>query len=195
MKQLLIVAFSMLAFVAKSNAQIQNSQEFVVNAIKAQAAIEKKAFNVINWRVGDYQNYKITAGFMGDVGTMEKWVEREEGNMIWVHSKTAGQIGDNLTEVLLDRATGQVKKIIQNGREQEIPNDPLEIISQDETNVTVPAGTFQAIHIVAKSKKIKKLEAWINPRDTIMDGNLKMIIESGFVPMTLALTKFGSKKN
>lgn len=170
--------------------------KLVVVQTKAAVAAELAAFNVINWRIGDFQKMDITLGGRFPFGKMHKWVHSEEGNNIWVHSEVKSQQGNQTTQMLIDRATGEVKKIIQNGREQQVPNDPIEIIDQESTTITVKAGTFDALKITAKSKQIKKMTIWMNPRDTIMDGMLKADITSNQmpIPMSLELTEFGSKK-
>ncbi len=149
--------------------------------------------NVINWKVGEYQELKIEAMGM-ELGNMKKYVASEQGNNIWLNQDiSGGMIGEQKVEALMDRATGQILEMKQNGKKVDVPNDPIEIIDQETTTVTVPAGTFDVIHITAKSKDIKKLELWANPRDIALDGGAKMFIDSGMLPMTLLLTGFGGR--
>lgn len=156
------------------------------------AATNVSPTNVINWKVGEFANYDMSAAF-GNLGSMNKVVTSEQGNDLWLTSTTSGMMGNNKLEALVDRATGQIKEMRQNGQKQDIPDDKLEVISQDRATVTVPAGTFETIHIVAKSEKIKKLEAWINPRDAALDGSIQTIADAGMMTITLKLTKFGGK--
>lgn len=146
--------------------------------------------NLINWKVGDTANFDISAGFFGKVGTMVKSVTKDEGAAIWVKQDAKMQGQNQVVEILLNKADGKVLKMIQNGKETEIPNDKIEIISQDTTEVTVPAGTFKVIHIVAKTEKVSKIELWANPKATVMEGTVKQYIESGFLPITMELTSF-----
>ncbi|MCO5142725.1 MAG: hypothetical protein M9962_06515 [Oligoflexia bacterium] len=176
---------------AKTNAEL--ARELITAELQASIAADRAISNLINWKIGEYQEYDITAMF-GNLGKMRKYVASEQGNAIWVNSETSGgMIGNNKVEALIDRATGQVLEMRQNGQPQEIPNDPIEVIDQESTTVTVPAGRFEVIHITAKSKQIKKLEVWANPRDITMDGAAQMAIDSGFLPMTLKLTSFGGR--
>src|SRR5690606_26604592 len=95
-----------------------------------------------------------------------------------------------LIETLYDRATAQVLKMKRNGKDMEIPENDIEVISQDEATVTVPAGTFVTVHIVAKSKQAKKIEVWANPMETTMDGTVKQMVNTGFMDITMELTEF-----
>jgi hypothetical protein len=97
---------------------------------------------------------------------------------------------NEVIEIQLNKADGRILKMLRNGQEQAIPNEKIEVISQDFTDVTVPAGTFKAIHIVAKTEKVSKIEVWSNPRDTVMDGTLKQIVATGFMDLTTSLTRF-----
>ncbi len=164
--------------------------ELAVAHIQAGVAAEMDAFNIINWKVGEMANYKMTSLF-GELGTMVKRVDREEENAIWVISETSGQMGNNKIEMLLDRATGKVLQYIENGSSKAPPsNDDMEIIDQIEERITVPAGTFDTIKITAKTPQIKKLEAWFNPSKTVMDGQIQAKINTGFLPVTMQLTSF-----
>ena len=190
-----LVAAAMMLAGTYANAKTLSEavMEAALNDLRLSAASEVHINNLINWKVGEYTDSNI--GLMGmPAGTMKKIVDREEGNTIWMNQLTDGSlIGKHKIEVQMDRADGKILQLIQDGQKQEIPNDKLEIISQDSTTVTVPAGTFEVIHIVAKSEKIKKLEAWANPRDISLDGMAKTYVESGMFPMTLELTGHGGR--
>jgi hypothetical protein len=80
--------------------------------------------------------------------------------------------------------------MIRNGQEQSIPDNDIEIISQDATEIKVKAGTFKAIHIVAKSKEIERIEMWANPRDTAIDGTIKQMVKSQMGMISFELTAF-----
>ncbi len=92
------------------------------------------------------------------------------------------------TEALINKADGKILKLIVNGQEQQVPNDPVEIISQDYTTITVPAGTFEVIHVVAKTTQSPKIEVWANPRDIVMDGAAKQAAQMQLGTMVLELT-------
>ena len=171
----------------------QLAQDIMLNELQASIMTEMHVANVINWKVGEYQEYEISASF-GNLGNVKKTVASEKDNAIWVNSDmSGGMIGEHKAEALIDRATGKLLELRQDGKKQEIPNDKIEIINQEATKITVPAGTFDVIHITAKSEKIKKLDVWANPRDITMDGTAQMELDSGMLPMTLKLTKFGGR--
>ena len=145
--------------------------------------------NVINWKVGDAAHYKLSM-LLGS-GTMDKSVDKEEGNGVWIKQDVNLGPQKEVIEMLLDRATAKILRFKRNGMDQAIPDDKIEIISQDTQEVTVPAGKFMAIHIVAKSEKISKIEVWANPKDTCMEGTIKQVAATGiFGDMTIELTSF-----
>jgi len=143
-------------------------------------------FNLIDWKVGDTAEYSL----LGGLGSMVKKVTKDEGTAIWVQQDVNIIIQKQKIEMLISKVDGKILKMLLDGKEQAIPNDPIEIISQDYGDVTVPAGTFQAVHIIAKTKQIAKIEAWINPRDTVMDGTIKQIANQNGMDIVIELTKF-----
>jgi hypothetical protein len=96
------------------------------------------------------------------------------------------------SQMLLNKADGKVLKLIVNGKEQAPPaNTDMQVTTQEAGKVTVGAGTFDCIHIVAKSSEYPKIEAWINPRDTVMEGTLKQIVTTQqYGDMALELMSF-----
>ena len=148
----------------------------------------------LNWKVGDKMNYSVSLASMGNIGTSEKSVTKDEGTSLWmvqtIDIPMAGQ--KQTTEIQLEKATGKVLKLIVNGKEQDLSNDDqgLEIISQDYTSITVAAGTYKALHIVAKTKDVSKIEVWMNPKDTCIDGTLKQVMAIQFGDLALELTSF-----
>lgn len=160
------------------------------------ALLQQSTLNLIDWKIGDSMAYNIKV-FGSNMGTSTKAVTREEGNAIWMEQSMALMGQNQKAEALIDRATGKILKYIVNGKEQTVPDEALEIISQDYVDVTVPAGTFKSIHIVAKSESIQKMELWANPSETCMDGALKTIVKSSQLPVeiTLELTSFRRSSN
>ena len=146
--------------------------------------------NLIDWKVGDKMDYQVLAGGFGKIGTMIKSVTKDEGNALWMRQEMHLMSQNEIIDALIDRANGKILKLIRNGQETQIPDDQIEIISQEFTQVTVPAGTFDALHVIAKTKQISKLEIWANPPQTVMDGSLKQIMPTGFMTLTMELTAF-----
>ncbi len=179
-----------LAFAGSARAEENNfARELILAQTRAAVAAELSINNLINWKVGEYQEYALSPL----PGSVKKNVASEEGNAIWIMNDVNAMGQSQKSEILLDRATGKVLKYKENGQEKQLPDDKIEVIDQESTTITVPAGTFEVIHITAKSEKAKKIEIWANPRDITMDGGAQMYIEAGFLPMTLKLTKFGGR--
>lgn len=196
MKNIGILFAALVAFAAGNTASARDLGAEIASAhLLAHAAAEMDAKNVINWRVGERAEYDIAANFMGmpqNLGVMKKWVDREEGNAVWMISEVTGQMQQKV-EAKLDRATGQILEYKENGQPAEPPSGDVEIISQDEQRVTVPAGTFDTIHIVAKvnnQPQLKRMEMWMNPRDIVMEGLAKTKLETSMMPVEIVLKTF-----
>lgn len=142
---------------------------------------------LINWKVGDSSDYNLSLSF--GKGTMHKEVTSEEGTGVWLTENVAILGQKDVSQILFNRDNGKIIKMIHNGKETAIPNEQPEIISQDYGDVTVPAGTFKAIHIVAKTKSVSKIEIWANNKDVVIDGAIKEILATQYGDITLELTK------
>lgn len=169
-------------------AAVPAKADFEFNATEMQALSTVAPLDLINWKVGDTMNYQISMMF--GKGTMVKSVSKDEGAALWLHQDINLMGQGQTADVLLSKADGKILKMLQNGKEVQIPDDKIEVISQDYADVTVPAGTFSSIHIVAKSKQVSKIEMWANPSQTAIDGALKQIMATTFGNMTLELTSF-----
>ena len=155
-----------------------------------QSFVTVSPLDLIDWKVGDSMTYDILAAGFGNMGTMDKAVTKDEGTAIWIKQNMAMMGQKEVIEMLISKADGKVLKMLRNGKEQAIPDDKVEIISQDYTEVKVPAGTFKCLHIVAKTKDVNQLEIWANPRDTVMDGGLRTKVDTNMIDLDLQLTKF-----
>lgn len=186
----LITLFALLAGVsspawAERSDMLSELQRTTITRAIAQEMVEK---NVINWRVGERAQYRIKA-VIGELGKLNKWVDRDEGTALWLISEITGQQAQK-TEAKIDRATGQILEYIENGVRKDPPQQDVEIISQDEQRVTVPAGSFDSIHVVLKvnnNPQVRKVEVWINPRDVVMDGSIKTKVETSFMPIEIEM--------
>lgn len=192
MKTLSLLAAALFALAgSNAHANAELARSVMLTELNMSIAGEMHTNNVINWKVGEFQELDLSAMF-GSLGSMKKYVASEEGNALWMNQETSGMIGAHKIEALLDRATGKVLRMKQDGQEQKVPDSKMEIIDQEATNITVPAGTFEVIHITAKADG-KKVEVWMNPRDITMDGTAQMVAETQLFPITMKLTKFGGK--
>ena len=143
--------------------------------------------DLINWKVGDTSTYNVGFAGLGNIGTMVKSVTKDEGTAIWIRQDMNLAIQKQNVEALINKEDGKVLKLLVNGKEQALPDDKVEVISQDYTEITVPAGTFKVLHIVAKTKDAPKLEIWANPRDIVMEGTAKQTIQSQMGEITMEL--------
>lgn len=143
----------------------------------------------LKWKVGDKASYKMSGGLIN--GTAEMYVREDNGTEIWVQQDmNLGFLGQQKVEVLYDKATGQVKKILANGKEQQLPNQAdIEVVETKEDRITVPAGTFDAIYAKVKDKKNNQIqEAWLNPKEVPINGLLKTISDGQMGKVSLELT-------
>ncbi|MEK6706294.1 MAG: hypothetical protein AABZ06_10940, partial [Bdellovibrionota bacterium] len=127
----------------------------------------------------------------GVYGTLKKFVSKDEGAALWIRQDLNLSIQKQQVDMLINKADGKVLKLIVNGKEQAVPDDKIEIISQDYAEVTVPAGTFKTVHVIAKTKQIPTLEVWLNPREVVLEGTIKQIATTTFnIDIKMELTSF-----
>ena len=152
---------------------------------------------LINWKVGDGANYNVTMAQLPIPGTMAKSVTKDENDgTLWFNETIDLVIQKQSVDVQIDKTTAKILKELVNGQEQTVDNTPPTVISQDYGSVTVPAGTFKAIHIKAKAQsqgQDVEMEEWANPKDTCMDGSIKTIMTTQGQTITMEMTNF--KKN
>jgi len=183
------VAALAATLIAGSSSQVRAEVPTLGDA-EIQAIATAAPFNLINWKVGERMEYQVSVGFFGKIGSNIKFVDREEGDTIWIHQEMDLKIQKEVIDMQMSRVDGHIVKMIRNGQEMQVPNDKLEVISQDYGDVTVPAGKFAAVHVVAKTQQISKIELWANPAETVMDGGLKQIMSTQLGDITLELTAF-----
>lgn len=160
-----------------------------INSIDLMRSVSTLA--LINWKVGDSQDYKVSMGF-GLEGTLHKEATKEEndGQAIWVKNEMKLPIMNDTQEILFDRKTAKVLKYVHNGKEEQLPDDKIEIVDTKNEEVTVPAGTFKSMHVRAKTKQVSQIDIWINPRDVSLDGAIKEYMDQGMMKITIELTAF-----
>ena len=168
-----------------------NASVFTMDQVQQlQVGTTQATMALINWKVGDSADMDVSLGGFGMNGTMHKEAFKEEGSGIWLRQQLSLPIMNDTSEVLYDRNTGKVLKYIHNGKEENIPDSKIEVVSEKAETVTVPAGTFKTLHIVAKSKDVKSIDVWMNNRDISLDGTAKMVMDQGQMTITMELTKF-----
>jgi hypothetical protein len=198
MKKILVIV-GLAALMAASAAQAEENllAAFTNPSVIVNSQDESVLGYLINWKVGDGANYNVTMAQLPIPGTMTKAVTKDENDgTLWFNETIDLMIQKQSVDIQIDKTSGKVLKEIVNGQEQTVDNTPPTVISQDYTSVTVPAGTFKAIHIVAKTTtqgQEAQIEEWANPKDTCMDGSIKMIMTTQGQTITMEMTNF--KKN
>jgi len=176
------------ALIGASVPAFASFNEEVLSAVTAKT----HPFNLVNWAVGDSADFQVTLGSFGTVGTVSKVVQSEETteNALWVKTTMDLTVQKDESEMLIRRSDAKILKYVHNGKEEAIPDDKVEIVSQSNAEIDVPAGHFRSLHIVANTKDVKGVEIWINPRETVMDGTLKQLVPSQYGNIEMVLTKF-----
>ena len=183
---ILAAALMTMASVAKADTAVDYS------ALQAQTMATASQFAGLKWKVGDKASYTVDiGGFIK--GTSENYVRDVSATDIWmVQDMDLGFAGKQKIEIDIDAGSGQIKKILANGQEQQIPSAAdQEIVEMKQDHITVAAGAFDCIYAKIKSKKDGSIqEAWINPQQIPMEGLLKMLGNSQFGAVTEELQKF-----
>jgi len=180
------------AVVAVGAAQAQASSLFDAQQLQIRTMVQAQAFAGLKWKVGDQADYSLDiGGFIK--GTSHNFVREVGANDMWMEQDMdLGMMGKQKIEIDLDPNSGQIKKILANGQEQQIPDaKDAEIVEMKEDHITVAAGAFDCVYAKIKSKKDGSIqEAWINPQVVPMEGMLKALADSQFGKVTQELKTF-----
>ena len=153
------------------------------------AVMDQAEINMIDWKVNDRLNYKIDMGFLQ--GTMVMHVREYVSEGPWVEQNVEMMGQKQKIEILFDKNDGKILRLLVNGEKQEIPESNMEIEDMRESNVTVPAGTFDCVYVkIRDTDKNETSEAWINPELIPISGMLQNKAPSQFGTVTLQLTDF-----
>ena len=162
----------------------------VVTQINHQQILDQAHTTGLNWKVGETNNYSIDMGFIK--GSMVMSVREVGADGVWLDQNIdLGFAGKQVIQTLLDPNTGEIKKMIVNGKEEAPPKNNTEIVEVKEDKITVPAGTFDCIHARLKDKNNnQESNAWINPQLIPISGMLKAVQPSQLGEVTILLTSF-----
>jgi hypothetical protein len=157
-----------------------------------EAVLRGMAFSALNWRVGDTLRFKVTMKPVSLKGSAVVRVEQiaEEGILI-VQDVRLGILGNQHVEMLIDRLNGRVLRMITNGHEEIVPEMAMKTVKQEGVKISVPAGTFDCLHIVMEDAKKRRSEVWANPMEIPLNGIIKSV-EHKMKPFTttMELTSF-----
>lgn len=177
-------------------AQAANTTAFdIVRSTQQTSAMAEARTQGLDWKVGDQNDYNLTiGGFIN--GSMVMKVREVGADGIWMdQDMDLGFAGKQQASMLIDPNTGEIKKMIVGGKEQEVPKQNMEVISVTEDKITVPAGTFECIHAVIKDKDTnQETNAWINPELIPLSGMLKTVQPSQMGEVNVELKSFNKAK-
>ncbi len=172
------------------SAPAQANVGFDVQGLQMQAIMEAQALTGIEWKVGDKTSHKIAGGFIN--GKSETYVREDIGTSLWLQNDLdLGFLGKQKIEILINKTTGQIEKMIANGQEQQVPEVDPEVLEMKEDKIKVTAGEFDCIYVKVLDRKSNQTqEAWINPQAVPMSGNIKSMSDSQLGKITQELTAF-----
>ena len=189
-----IIAALGLALTVQAQAVETNVFDIIRNTQQSSVMAEARTQG-LDWKVGDQNDYNLTiGGFIK--GSMVMKVREVGADGIWMdQDMDLGFAGKQQAQMLIDPNTGEIKKMIVGGKEQEVPKQNVEVISVTEDKITVPAGTFECIHAVIKDKdNNQETNAWINPEQIPLSGMLKTIQPSQMGEVNVELKSFNKAK-
>lgn len=193
MKKLFVGLLLGLVLSVSAPARAENQIELALQSTAHSIATASyRVADMLNWKVGDTSTYSIHITGLPIKGSLVKSVTKLEEHAVWLHEVENLIIKKQVVDVLLSTQTGRVLKMITDGKEMPAGGDDhFELISQDFGKVTVPAGTFEAMHIVASNDLTPRIELWANPNDVVLDGTIKQIV---FTTGTAIIIELESQK-
>lgn len=182
-----------LAVGMQAQAKQNNISDLIVDLTAK--TVEQNLFDAetlgLNLKVGDEANYNLDMGILK--GTMKTSVLSIDSEGAWIQQLVElGFAGKQDIRILMDPNTGEVKKVLVNGQEQQKPEPGnYELIENKEDTITVPAGTFVCLYIKAKDRSNnQELQQWVNLKEIPVLGMVKSIVPAQFGPVTIELTSF-----
>ncbi len=161
--------------------------------VQVQDVIQLMNLSNLNWKVGDTLDFNIKMSPLPLKGKMKIFVQMEsvEG-FILIQDVSLPVLGNQHIEALIDKDTGKTLRLVINGEPQTVPDqNDIKIIKMEEAKITVPAGTFDAIHVVTQDSSKKQGEMWINPTAIPINGMLKSIqTQIKPIKITMELSSF-----
>ena len=175
----------MVSLAGMAHGELQVISDLFSDRLKMAA----EATRALNWKVGDFANYNLSAGFIK--GTMKMAVRERSVEGIWVQQDLdLGFAGKQKVETLFDAETGEVKKVLVNGKEEQTPLQDAEVVEVTQSNVTVPAGKFDCLYVITKDSEGKLSKSWVNPNIIPMVGLIKVQSPSQYGEVNVELTSF-----
>ncbi len=187
-----ILAAMMLTVGMTASAATINNKIFETAAqVFTSSEVDAQGFN---FKVGDQAAYALNMGgfIKGSMVMTVKSVATDE--VVIAQDMDLGFAGKQACEQTLNPNTGEIKKVVCNGQEQNQEKPDFEVVDTKEDTVTVPAGTFTCLYIKAKNNKDNtNVEQWVNPKQIPVFGMVKMLAPTQMGQMDVQLKSF--KKN
>lgn len=145
----------------------------------------------LDFKKGESANYSLNMGFIQ--GSMIMSVYDIVADGVWIHQDVdLSFAGKQKMELLIDPNTGEIKKLIVNGKQEQIPErGEMEVVETREENLTVPAGTFATVYFkVLDKSQNQTIQQWVNLKDIPVFGMVKSISPSQFGEVVIELTSF-----
>lgn len=161
-----------------------------IDLVAIQTTITRNLSGVIDWKVGQSLDNKIT--LMGMEGTMKVVVASETDKGYWLNQDMSIMGQAMTSKALISKEDGTILELEVNGQKQTPPEPPeMEIQEMKNVDVTVPAGKFACTYAKLKDLKTEEItEAWLNPKEIPINGMLKMVTTKQGMEITSELVKF-----
>lgn len=162
----------------------------VARSVQQAAIMEQAHTQGLDWKVGDSNVYALNMSIIQ--GSMTMTLREISADGFWLdQTMDMGFAGKQQAQMLLDPNTGEIKKMLVNGQEQQVPKQNVQIIEVTEDHITVPAGAFDCVHARILDKDTnQETNAWLNPQMIPLSGMLKTIQPTQFGQMTVELKSF-----
>ena len=188
----LVATLSVISISAPARADVNTNAVVtqIVQSIQTSAFIQAHSLQGLDWRVGDKVSMKISNMMIN--GTIDGFVREDTGTSYWMQQDAnLSMMGKQKIEVLMNKTTGAIEKMLINGKEEKAPAPNVEVLEMKEDHITVAAGSFDCIYAKIKNKDDGKIsQAWLNPKLIPMSGTLKAIAESQLGEIVQELTSF-----
>jgi hypothetical protein len=155
-------------------------------------AMAKAGDGLFDWKVGDTLNFDMQMKPLPQKGTMTIKVVSDTADGYTLEEDVNFLVLKQVVQVLFDKNTGEIKKMTVNGKETDVPDAGKEtLVKEEEAHITVPAGSFDCIHMVTEDASHQQSETWLNPRDLPITGILKTkAAEAGVLEVNTELVSF-----
>ena len=110
----------------------------------------------LDWKVGDVAEYNVSAGILGK-GKMIKTVVEDTGKALWILEDMNIPSHKETIKKLYNKEDGKILSVVRAGSAQNPEDSKIEIATQENTQITVPAGTFNVLHIPENQQRLPTL--------------------------------------